>query len=305
MNAPAFFGDVRPEHLEWITTADGKRLRAAHWGKGEKGTIILFSGRTEFLEKYCETAQEFAARGWGMAAVDWRGQGLSQRLLRDSEIGHVTDFTEYQRDVTAFLQFCTDCNLPKPWVMFAHSMGGAIGLRALHNGFQPAAAIFSAPMWDITLRPALRVLATMSYHISKPLGLSTRYAPTQGPYVAMAFDGNPLTHDRARLDGLAEQVSRDPLLALGGPSIAWVYHALRECRALARLKAPQNIPVLAFVGTDERIVSRAQITSNLAKWPGAEIVEIKGAAHEILMETDPMRDQALQTIDRFLAKLFS
>lgn len=305
MNAPAFFGNAQPTHLEWITTADGKRLRAGHWGKGEKGTIILFSGRTEFLEKYGETAQEFSARGWGMAAVDWRGQGLSQRLLRDSEIGHVTDFAAYQHDVDAFLKFCAECDLPQPWVMFAHSMGGAIGLRALHNGFRPAAAIFSAPMWDIELRPALRLLAKISYHLAKPLGLHRHYAPTQGPYVPMAFEDNPLTHDRARLDALADMVKRDPSLALGGPSIAWVHHALRECRALAGLPAPRNIPVLAFVGTDERIVSRAQISANLSQWPLAEILEIQGAAHEILMETDDLRDQALRAIDRFLGNLLS
>jgi lysophospholipase len=300
---PPFYGADRPEDIRWITAADGKRLRAGHWPKGQKGTILLFTGRTEFLEKYTDAAQTFAALGWGMASLDWRGQGLSARLLEDPQIGHVGDFSEYQRDVDAFVDYCTRCDLPKPWVMFAHSMGGAIGLRALHNGFRPAAAVFSAPMWDIQLRPVLRILAKLAYFIAKPIGLAARYAPTQGPHEPMVFEGNPLTHDPARLDWMKEQAKADPLLTLGGPSISWVYHALAECQALAALPAPKGVPTLGFVGTDERVVSRERIAEIMATWPDGQFLEIEGAAHEVLMETDPLRDQALRAIAQILGRV--
>ena len=45
-----------PENGEcfYYTVNDGVRLRIAIWGKNSKmGTIILQSGRTEFIENFC------------------------------------------------------------------------------------------------------------------------------------------------------------------------------------------------------------------------------------------------------------
>ena len=56
------------------------KLRVAFWNlESNKGTIILQSGRTEFIEKYYEVISEFIDRGYAVAMMDWRGQGLSSR----------------------------------------------------------------------------------------------------------------------------------------------------------------------------------------------------------------------------------
>ena len=91
---------------------------------------MMFPGRTEYIEKYGDCAAEFTGRGFAFLAVDWRGQGLADRLLDDVRVGHVDQFTDYQHDVQATLDLAADLNLPKPWFVIGHSMGGAIGLRA-------------------------------------------------------------------------------------------------------------------------------------------------------------------------------
>ena len=60
-----------------LTTRDGVSLRFARWHPppGRKGTVCLFQGRTEFIEKYFETVRELRARGFAVATLDWRGQG--------------------------------------------------------------------------------------------------------------------------------------------------------------------------------------------------------------------------------------
>jgi len=75
----------------WMACADGVRIRVAVWGAdvGTRGTVLLFPGRTEYIEKYGRTAAEFAARGYATLVIDWRGQGLSDRLLEDTALGHV------------------------------------------------------------------------------------------------------------------------------------------------------------------------------------------------------------------------
>src|SRR5580704_18069486 len=79
---------------------DGVSIRFARWPAppGRKGTVCVFHGRTEFVEKYFEVTRELRARGFAVATMDWRGQGGSQRLLSDPRKGHVTSFTKYGID---------------------------------------------------------------------------------------------------------------------------------------------------------------------------------------------------------------
>lgn len=75
-----------------VRTPDGAELRFARWDStSAKGTVCVFGGRGEFIEKYFETIGELRRRGFAVAAMDWRGQGHSSRQLPDSRKGHVED----------------------------------------------------------------------------------------------------------------------------------------------------------------------------------------------------------------------
>ncbi len=43
-----------------------------------RGTVCLFGGRAEFIEKYFEVIADLRRRGFAVATMDWRGQGGSQ-----------------------------------------------------------------------------------------------------------------------------------------------------------------------------------------------------------------------------------
>ncbi|MCQ0092492.1 alpha/beta fold hydrolase [Roseovarius sp. M141] len=296
MEAAPLFGDIadgpRGGRAMWLTTRDGVRLRIGHWpSDGAKGTVLLFPGRTEFIEKYGISAADFAAQGYGTLVIDWRGQGLADRALNDAMSGHVTHFSEYQADVAAMLEAAEALDLPRPWHLLAHSMGGCIGLRAAIEGMPVASCAFSAPMWGIAMKPALRPVAWSLSWASRPLGLGRVYAPgtVRGCYLLQApFEANALTRDREMHARMVSQLRTYPQLALGGPSLTWLFAALRECRALARM-APPDLPCLTFVGTDEDIVSRAPIDARMAHWPGARLEAVEGGRHELLMDTPETR----------------
>jgi len=55
--------------------------------KDGKGTVCVFGGRGEFIEKYFETIGELRRRGFAVATMDWRGQGRSSRQLPDARKG--------------------------------------------------------------------------------------------------------------------------------------------------------------------------------------------------------------------------
>ena len=143
-----------------LKTPDRVDLRFARWAPpaGRKGTVCIFQGRAEFIEKYYEMARELRARGFAVATLDWRGQGHSSRAPLVGDAGHVETFADYQKDVAALLAAARAAELPEPFFLLAHSMGGAIGLRALIEGLPVRAAAFSAPMWGIEIAPHLRPL---------------------------------------------------------------------------------------------------------------------------------------------------
>lgn len=286
----------------WCNTSDGVRIRIAHWPRDPKtapqGTILLLPGRTEYIEKYGRNAADLAACGFDILTIDWRGQGLADRPDTGRMLGHVGHFDEYQRDMTAMMALAGEFDLPRPFMLLGHSMGGCIGLRALHNGLDVKAACFSAPMWGITMsRPARPLAWGLSWALH-----SSRWKLTQAPgtapktYVLAApFDDNLLTTDRDFWNYMVDQAKARPDLTLGGPTLGWLYAALREMQALARLPAP-DLPCVTWLGRHERIVAPGPIHDLMARWPGGNLQMFDGLEHEVMMEGNAVRAQVYAAI---------
>ncbi|MEM6589571.1 MAG: alpha/beta hydrolase [Pseudomonadota bacterium] len=300
MSDAPYFAEIVPEgpapQTFWIKAEDGVRLRVGVWEtKGAKGTLLMFPGRTEYVEKYAPVAGDMARHGITTIAIDWRGQGIADRLLDDPLPGHVRRFPDYQSDVAALVAHATALNLPKPWFVLGHSMGGAIALRAVMEGLPVQAASFSGPMWGIGASTWLRpVMWTLSF-VSRLIGLSHRYPPTSTgpvPYpLNEPFETNTLTRDATQYQLMRDQFTARPELKLGAPSLNWLYEALSETRGLARRPSP-DLPCLTIMGGDEAIVDQDRIRDRMARWPGSTFhVEPEGR-HELLME-DPQTRQRM------------
>ena len=275
---------------EWVRTGDGVRLRIAVWPAGARGRVLLLPGRTEYVEKYGRTAAALAARGYGCIAVDWRGQGLSDRACVEPRTGHVARFADYQADLDAVLDHL-GADAPPFWL--AHSMGGAIALRAMIRGPAPRAVVLTAPMWGIGLSPGLARLARVLAGGARLVRQGHRFAPGTGlaAYVeGEAFEANMLTRDAETYAWLRGQVKSRPALAVAGPSLQWLGEAMAECRALSRLPSPA-VPALCVLGEAERIVDPRAVHDRMARWPGGTLDLVPGAEHEVMMEVPPVRER--------------
>jgi lysophospholipase len=276
----------------WLEADDGVRLRLGVWPlEGARGTVLLFPGRTEFVEKYGRTAADLTARGYAMLAVDWRGQGLADRLLPDREVGHVGRFADYQRDVAAVVAGARDLGLPRPWHLIGHSMGGLIGLRSLAEGLDVASAAFSAPMWGVIIKPWMRPFARIVTAATDHVGLGHLYAPgthTRNYVKSTPFEGNQLTRDAGMYAYMRRQIETHPELSLGGPSLHWVHEGLAEIRRFRSAPLPR-LPVYIGIGGGERIVDASAVRAMASRWPGAAFEVFPGAEHELLMELPEVR----------------
>lgn len=283
----------------WVNADDGVRVRVGIWPKADAtGTVIMLPGRTEYIEKYGLFAAGMAQRGFATLAIDWRGQGLADRMLSDARVGHVNAFPDFQRDLRAALALAEAKDMPRPWHLLGHSMGGAIGLRAVMENVPVASCSFSGPMWNIRMAAPMRPFAHVLTSIARAIGRDNGLAPTTEatPYVISAdFEGNQLTNDREMYQVMRDQLAAHPDLALGGPSLRWLGEALRECKHLATRPSP-DLPCLTILGGDESIVDPRAIHDRMGRWPRGRLEIIPTGRHEVLMDAPAMREPVMDQL---------
>jgi lysophospholipase len=292
----------------WVIGAGGARLRAALFRpKGRaRGSIVLSGGRTEAIEKYFEFIQDLLDRGFVVLAHDWRGQGLSHRALGDPLKGHADGSKPFMDDFKILLDNYA-ARLPKPWVAVAHSMGGCLTLLAMAGGESRfAGAIFSAPMLGIQTGGRSLTAARMMVQVAKLFGRGRRYMLNDpGKPFDDVFDTNVLTHDRRRFARACGQLAAEPTLALGAPTWAWLDFALKATADLARPERLSHItvPVIIVSAEDDKLVDNAAQQAAARHLPQGKFINVPGAYHEILMETDAMRNIFMRALDALTGRV--
>ena len=285
----------------------GGRLRYACWNVPgtARGTVVVLTGRGEFIEKYAtEMTGELLGRGYAVIAMDWRGQGLSDRALADRNKGHIDKFTTYMADLRLFLDQIVIPAAPRPILAVCHSMGAHIVLRELaENGSGPfAAALLVAPMSGLRREAMLRSALMVMPEI--PL-FDERYLFGTGPFVLLAqeFNSNFVTHDERRYRFTEQWFAADPRLALGGPTLGWARQAVHSMTAalapgyLERI----DLPLLLISAGQDRLIDSTTHGPLAARLRHAEHLTIADARHEVMMETDDLRAVFWDAFDR-LAK---
>jgi lysophospholipase len=289
-----------------IKTPDGVELRFARWAPppGRKGTVCVFTGRTEQIEKYFETVRDLRDRGFAVAMIDWRGQGHSSRRLRDPRKGYVRDFADFDIDVEAFVQQVVLPDCPPPHFALAHSMGGAVMLRIAHAGKRWFdRMVLSAPMIDLPGR-ATSLPARVLLRLMRLTGQGGNYVPGGSDALTgtQSFVNNPFTSDPVRFARNAAILEEDPTLGLASPTVAWADTAIRTMRGFRASNYPSQIrqPMLIIAASNDTIVSTAAIEEFAYHLRAGSHLVIAGAKHEILQEQDRYRAQFWAAFDAFV-----
>jgi len=290
---------------QWLTAPDGVRVRAALFKPPggldrARGSVIVSPGRTEPIEKYYEVIGELQARGFAVLIHDWRGQGLSDRALADPLRGHAQGWRPFLSDFSRVLAQL-GAEAPRPWIALGHSMGGGLTVLALTEGEKRfAAAVLTAPMVGIVTpglsQPVVRLLS----RLNEAVGLGGTYIwDKRRPVYGMAFKGNILTHDAQRFERFQALYKAVPELRLGDPTWGWVAFATE---AMARLSRPGaiervQIPLCILTAGHDRICDSQAAARLAARAPLGRHVEVPGAHHEILLETDARRQVFWRAFD--------
>ena len=289
-----------------IKTPDGAELRFARWAPpaGRKGTVCVFTGRGEQIEKYFETVRDLRDRGFAVAMIDWRGQGHSSRRLRDPRKGYVRDFADYEIDVESFVQQVVLPDCPPPFFALAHSMGGAVMLRLARAGKRWFdRMVLSAPMIDLPGR-STSLPVRLLLRALRIAGQGGRDVPggsdaLTGPG---SFINNPVTSDPVRYARNAAILEEDPTLGIASPTIAWADTAFRAMHTFRRFDYPSQIrqPILMLAASNDAVVSTPAIEEFAYHLRAGSHLVIAGSKHEILQEQDRYRAQFWAAFDAFV-----
>lgn len=278
------------------------RVMTAPSGQADaRGSVIFQPGRTEFIEKYFETAENLIARGFAVLILDPRGQGLSDRLLDDPMKSYVGKFEDYCDDL-AFVTQAFKNDLPRPHIVMGHSMGGTIGLQAILTGrMNPAACVFTAPMLE--LQDLDTPVMGMFVRCIAWAGLGQNNLPFQAQRsgLPVPFRSNKLTSDPNRYQLWATYFENHKRLRVGAPTFGWISAGLKAMKFVKENARHLNIPTLiAACGADP--IVKPVSNHDFAKASGADFLNVPGALHEIFLERDEYRDQFWAAFDNFLEK---
>ena len=300
----------RPATWEWgiFLSQDGARLRSGSAkpmsASPAKATIVVVGGYTEFAEKYFETFNDLLAHGYNVGTLDWRGQGGSQRYLPDPQMAHSIGFEHDIADLEQYLKKYSG----KPIYLVAHSMGGNIALRLLHDHpHLVRAAILSAPALRIGSRAAMppwQARALSGLMVASGFGES--YALGQHQWQDDATRNattSPVSHDHERDQNGLRWFRERPELRLGGGTYRWAYEFYRSCATVMSptyLEAIRTPILMGSAGQDTFVDSIAHREA-CARLPACRLVQYPESRHELLMEIDAVRTPWLSEIERFVA----
>jgi lysophospholipase len=302
--------DMGDTPFGFLQACDGIQLRYGFWpriGDAHQGTVLVLGGRTEFMEKYSETIGEINQRGFDAFSIDWRGQGLSDRMLADPTRGHIQSFSNYLADLELFINKIVRPNHRGPLVCMAHSMGANIALHYLHKfPFGLDQGVLLSPMINIRTDPVPHAMAKWYCRIQVKLGMADRILPSlrRNDSFRGSFDNNWLTHDSTRFFHVQRLLQENPQLVVMGATYGWLAASFAAMETLGAPGFAQHIvtPLLVVTAGNDRVVSNEAVRRFAAQLPAHETICVQGAYHEILQERDDLRDQFWHAFDRFIQR---
>jgi lysophospholipase len=296
-------------HISTFATADDGFMR---WACGEaqgtrKGTVLVLPGWAEWLEKYENFLGEWQQRHFDTVIMEWRGQGLSSRFLADRRKSWIPSLDVLVEDLDRFFTAQITA-APEPVIIFAHSMGAHLALRWWmekgHAHKNVSSLILCSIMHELNTDPfplpAAKAIATSAVAI----GADKDYAPGQSAFdqSQTPFEGNRITHDRARYEAMMDALRQTPDLKVGGITFGWlkaVFDSTAQLQGMLLKGAPRK-KYLVLGAANDTLVTTEGVRRVASLLPNCESHFYDGAGHELLQESELLRLQVWIDIDRFI-----
>lgn len=307
--------DMPPDWV-WKTfdAADGTTLRWGQTGnsKAAKATLVMIPGYTATMSMYGEHVDMLARRGYHVVGIDMRGQGGSQRHREaQPEKLWVDDFKDYSDDLAAFIT-----TLPKstdqPIIPVAISFGGHVGVRMAGDYPELVDGLF-------LLAPAIEPKAgDMSFDQAKNLMNWARRLGKSKHYLQGNENWKPFRENLSdagielcasnpkRLPNRDVVFTRNPAERVGGVTAQWGAEFFESSAYIREEGYLENIDVpmtMVSAEVDNFVSTQVNQSSCDSRFPNCQRLDLKGAGHCLLQESDAHLKEMFDGLDALLERI--
>jgi lysophospholipase len=262
----------------WLGEAP-TRVRAVRWSPTgtPRGTLFLLPGRSSILGLRLPFLKPIVAEGWEVYTLDWRGQGESDRWLKDTRLIDIQhSFDEYVADALELVQRAEQEGAPRPYAAIGVSLGGHILLRSIEEGAPLQAAVLQVPLCDVRTGIWPARLARSFASIATKMGLGEWAAPGQPTIDIEAILRK--VPDSPQRQAAAAYVAAHPETLTDTVTIRWadaMFRSIDKARSADQL-ASVRIPVLMVAATYDQICDSDACRQIADAIPSAEYAEVPG-----------------------------
>ena len=296
-----FLAEYRQEGI--LESYDGTRIfYRTYILPDAKAQIVISHGFCEFADKYNELIYYFLQEGYSIYIPEHRGHGHSGRSIDDLQKVQVGSYQEYIEDLHFFLEHVVK-KVSENNILFAHSMGGAIGtlyLETYPGDFQ--AAVLSAPMFGMQTGKYPRLAAKAVARVHVKTGRGEQYAAGQHGFTGIENYEHSSSVSLERYRYVFRKRMENPRYQTYGGTYQWVLASLQADERLMRKSNLEQIriPILLFdAGLDHMLQNRA-IREFARRTRQTRLIEMPQAKHEIFNAGETVRRKYYSAIFRFL-----
>ena len=291
-----------------IKTKKGTRLQYYFYpAENPRGTVVVFHGFSEYGKKFLETSYYFRQEGFNVCLFDHRGHGYSTRdIPEDLSKVYISDFDIYVSDAKDLLeQIVIPESKDLPLVLFAHSMGGCIGVRFLETYPEYFdTAVLNAPMLEIELGNYPGFIASAIANGAVLFGMEEKYVPGHTAY-------NPeeefkpedeYLYSKTRNYEIYKQRKQDVMYQTNGATYKWLSESMKATKEALKKQNTQKIriPVLLFQA-DHDVYVRPEGQNKLQRAVSSlQLVFCPGTLHEMYLGPDDFLTAYYSTIFNFI-----
>lgn len=301
-----------PSVEDWSQSGffEGERGAQIHYriygeAEAQNQPVVIVPGWTEFSLKYIELAHDLIQRGFSPVYVlDHRGQGASERLLKNKERGYVENFYFYVKDLEKFLSSVVAPRETKNNLrLIAHSMGALVSLFYMRDHPQSfKSAVFTAPLLRIKTPETLQTFAVaLSRLFSRLSGREQSFLVSARSSDSSFRPDNRLSQSAARYE-FNKYLENKHSFFIRGATLKWAREAIEKSRIIRERADQIAAPLLILSAERDRVVDSSAASGFCLKAKQCRQIIMREARHEILMEKDEIRDKALEQISLWLKK---
>ncbi len=254
------------------------------------GTVVIVHGFTENAYKYAELIWSLLHMRFSVVAYDQRGHGRSWRAggIPDASVTHVDHFQEYVEDLRIICSAYQPV-MPGPFLVFAHSMGGAVASLFLEQYPETfSAAVLSSPMIAPYLGGVPVALASALAFCARLFGCQKKNPFFMRTYTGPEDFSSSCATDPNRFAWYDHVKASHKEFQNSVPSYRWSEESIHVTKKILLPGQPERIicPVLLFTAEYDSSVLPEPQEALVARIRNGKMTFVRNAKHEIYRSAD-------------------